>query len=293
VEFMVSDFSDAFHSMGVMEDERMHQIVAGMFGAFYIYESVVFGGGGSPLIWGRGAAFLGRSGQSLFRPCELCMELFVDDPLTAWAGTRAIRRRNMVVLLLWWVCVGLDIAWHKLEVGKYVKWIGTGIKVIDKTAVEVSIPKKYCEELQAQATELLKGKLVDAHELRRFAGRCSWAGGIVPCVASMLQPCWAALAEVDARRLGDQAQSSSTSASRSTTQHRRSVITPGGASVPTVRVAHALEWIREFARGQAGAISKVYSVAHRKRPVSVVITTDASPWGYGGFLMKDGVCLYY
>jgi hypothetical protein len=115
----------------------------------------------------------------------------------------------------------------------------------------------------------------------------------VPCVASVLQPCWAALAEVDARRPVEQAQPSSTTASRSTAHRRKTVITPGGASVPTVRVAHTLEWIREFARGQAGAISKVYSMAHRKRPVSVIITTDASPWGYGGFIMKDGVCLYY
>jgi uncharacterized protein YaaR (DUF327 family) len=79
-EMMVSDFSDAFHSMGVMEEERQHQIVAGMNGDFRIYETVVFGGGGSPLIWGRGAAFLGRSGQALFLPCEMCLEIFVDDP---------------------------------------------------------------------------------------------------------------------------------------------------------------------------------------------------------------------
>jgi hypothetical protein len=56
-------------------------------------------------------------------------------------------------------------------------------------------------------------------------------------------------------------------------------------TVPTVRVAHALEWIREFARGQSGAITKTYTVEHRRRPISVVITTDASPWGYGGFVM--------
>jgi hypothetical protein len=117
-EMLISDFADAFHSMGVLEEERQHQVVAGMNGDFRVYESVVFGGGGSPLIWGRGAGFLGRSGQSLFDAVEMAMELFVDDPWTVWAGSRRTRRRNMVTLLLWWVIVGLDIAWKKLQVGK-------------------------------------------------------------------------------------------------------------------------------------------------------------------------------
>jgi len=50
IEMMISDFADAFHSMGVLAEERPNQIVAGMSGDFGIYETVVFGGGGSPLI---------------------------------------------------------------------------------------------------------------------------------------------------------------------------------------------------------------------------------------------------
>ena len=117
-EMLISDFADAFHSMGVHVDERRHQVVAGMKGDFRVYESVVFGGGGSPLVWGRGAAFLGRSGQSLFDPTEMAMEIFVDDPWTVWSGSRSTRRRNMVALLLWWIIIGLDLAWQKLQVGK-------------------------------------------------------------------------------------------------------------------------------------------------------------------------------
>ena len=32
---------------------------------------------------------------------------------------------------------------------------------------------------------------------------------------------------------------------------------------------------------------------HRSSPISVIITTDASPWGYGGFVQVRNVCLGY
>jgi hypothetical protein len=276
-----------------LEPFEFTQVVAGLDGDYFVYESVVFGGGGSPMIWGRGAAFLGRSGQSLFETTELCLELFVDDPWSIWAGTRAKRRRNMVVLLLWWVCVGLDLAWKKLELGRRVRWIGADIEVLGKEAVRLSIPAKYCTELATHASVLLANKTIDAFDLRRFAGRCSWAGGIVPCVASVLQPCWAALADVDLRAHVSSSSTSSHSWQPPARSSRTSSTTAGSVTVPTVRVAHALEWIREFARGQSGAITKTYTVEHRRRPISVVITTDASPWGYGGFVMVKGRCMGY
>ena len=74
---------------------------------------------------------------------------------------------------------------------------------------------------------------------------------------------------------------------------KRAVLQPDSLVVPTVRVAHTLEWIREFTRGHSGAISKTYSMQHRKAPISVIITTDASPWGYGGFVLVRNVCLGY
>jgi hypothetical protein len=113
----------------------------------------------------------------------------------------------------------------------------------------------------------------------------------VPCMASVLQPCWAALAEVDMKNPATPPSASSHFGRSSSRSSRRATLTAGPVTVPTVRVAHALEWIREFARGQAGAISKTFTVEHRRRPISVVITTDASPWGYGGFIMMKGHCV--
>ncbi len=58
----MTDFSDAFHTIAVHESERSLQVARADRGTFVGFDTVVFGGGGSPLIWGRAAAFLGRSG---------------------------------------------------------------------------------------------------------------------------------------------------------------------------------------------------------------------------------------
>jgi hypothetical protein len=102
----------------------------------------------------------------------------------------------------------------------------------------------------------------------------------VPCVASMLQPFWAALADVGAGKENP----------HSHPKRGRVLLLPAERGVPTVRVAHSLEWLLVFTRAQRGAISKEYSVEQRRRPFGVTITTDASPWGYGAFVMVFGVC---
>ena len=176
-------------------------------------------------------------------------------------------------------------------------------------AISIAIPKKFCDDLATQASTLLASQTVNAIELRRFTGRCSWAGGIVPCIASVLQPCWAALAEAglgSSRAPRASGQLMSTKATASSATHSasssssarprggasgRAVLSAGTVMVPTARVAHSLEWIREFARGRSGAVSRTYTGEQLKRPVSVVITTDASPWGYGGFVMFKTKCV--
>ena len=103
------DFVDAFHTLAVTEEERKHQVVRGEDGDFRVYDTVVFGGGGSPLVWGRAAAYLGRSGQGLYDKSRLRMQIFVDDPLIAVRGTAAERKRMIMVLLCWWLVLGLDM----------------------------------------------------------------------------------------------------------------------------------------------------------------------------------------
>jgi hypothetical protein len=62
IEQVVIDFLDAFKTLPVREEERPLQIARADCNTFVGYDTIVFGGGGSPLSWGRAAAFLGRSG---------------------------------------------------------------------------------------------------------------------------------------------------------------------------------------------------------------------------------------
>ena len=61
---MVVDFTDAFHSLMVHPSEKVYQVAAGFDGSYICYRMVVFGGGGSPLVYGgeqqRGLAARGR-----------------------------------------------------------------------------------------------------------------------------------------------------------------------------------------------------------------------------------------
>ena len=100
VEQVVTDFSDAFHTIPVCEDERPLQVARGGGNTYVCFDTVVFGGGGSPLIWGRAAAWLARSGQSLFEFWELLIELYVDDPHFSILGEQHKRRRLGMILFL-------------------------------------------------------------------------------------------------------------------------------------------------------------------------------------------------
>eukprot|EP00972_Heterocapsa_arctica_P047668 7029767-Heterocapsa_arctica.AAC.1 len=52
---VVVDFSDAFHSLLIHPEERKYQLAAGFDAQFLGCRAVIFGGGGSPLVWGRAA----------------------------------------------------------------------------------------------------------------------------------------------------------------------------------------------------------------------------------------------
>ena len=59
--FFVVDFKDAFHTLPVMDDERHLQIFMSSKGVFEVFNTTVFGGAASPLVWGRAAVRGSRS----------------------------------------------------------------------------------------------------------------------------------------------------------------------------------------------------------------------------------------
>ena len=111
-------------------------------GTFVGFDTVVFGGGGSPLIWGRAAALLGRSGQSLFVTSELIVEIDVDDPWILLRGSPVVRKRNAVILFLWWHAMGPMLAFTKLSGGRKVQRIGAVITLISDKELKIGLAGK-------------------------------------------------------------------------------------------------------------------------------------------------------
>ena len=266
ISIMVADFQDAFHTLGVLKSERPFQVFKLPCGGYGVYETAVFGGGGSPLTWGRAAAFLGRSSQSLFCPSRARIQLYVDDPLTVWRGTPGQIRTMKTVCLLWWIALGLEVAWAKVQHGTSVKWIGAQVTVAEDK-VALSLPAEFAQGLAKDAESYLAQTVVPAQKLRRLAGKAAWAGGFIPAVGAMIAPLWAAAGATQGQENRD-------------TSPRSEV----GTLVPVTRARHALTWILAWTRGVSGTLRREFTHSvHYARP-KVRMDFDASPWGYGAVL---------
>ena len=96
-----ADVKDAFFNIPVPPGDR-RATCDKVFETFTASDSLVFGAGPPPLIWGRYAVWMARSAQGLFDFRELLIQLYVDDPLWVTRGTSPQRRRATVILLLFW-----------------------------------------------------------------------------------------------------------------------------------------------------------------------------------------------
>jgi hypothetical protein len=271
ISMMVADFVDAFHSLGVKVEELPFQVIKLPGGGYGGYETAVFGGGGSPLTWGLAAALLGRSGQSLFCDTRARIEIYVDDPWTCWRGTKQHIRRMKCTLLLWWLVLGPEISWAKVQHGGSVKWIGAMVRVSDTLAAVLSLPSEYAAAIECEAKRLLELQSASMKSVRRLAGKASWIGGYIPAVGAMIAPLWAALGAAP----GDDNR-----------QRRRAG--DGADLVPIVRIRHALRWLVAFATGRSGSMKRTFTVKSHKACPKIVLEFDASPWGYGGVLWQKG-----
>ena len=110
MELGSADVKDAFLNVPVWPEDRRAQCYKLWDSPQTLYatsDSLVFGAGPSPLIWGRVAAWAARVAQGLFDFSELLLQLYVDDPLWAVRGTPKGRKRLVVVLLVFWQLFGL------------------------------------------------------------------------------------------------------------------------------------------------------------------------------------------
>ena len=256
LEMMVVDWEDAFRSIGVLPEELPHQVVRGFDGTFIGYETILFGGAGSPNVWGRAAAFLGRSGQSLFEETEARLQVYVDDPWCIWRGSAAQRRRNRAVLLLWWAILGPPISWRKMQIGVRIKWIGV-LVVLAGGQVSVTLDPTFLRDLAREIGVLRRVQSIPPARLKKLAGKAEWAAGIIPYLKPMISPLWSAASDTQGDWVGQR------------------------------RVEHALGWLASFFSRRRGTLTRSYAPKETYGE-ELVAEFDASPWGYGGALCLRG-----
>ena len=131
----------------------------------------------------------------MFDPKELLLETYVDDPFAAIAGDAYARLRRAAVLLTWWRAVGPNMSWAKADKGAVVKWIGADVLVADRFTVTASLPPAFVADLIAETRRLRQMAMAPLDDVRKFAGKGSWASGVGPALRNYLQPLWAVIGE--------------------------------------------------------------------------------------------------
>ncbi len=289
-EFATVDFEDAFHTVHLQEGDREIAIFKTSTG-WAVFSRLCCGMAAAPLVWCRIGAAACRLGQAIYKPDELRVQCFVDDPAVALRGLPAQRSWHLGTLLLFWRALGFKFSWKKGARGTEVPWIGATVSVVWKTYGAGSTvypgtlvalqPAKYAELQQGvEAIHKAKG-MIDFKCVQRVAGQLSWASGMFRWIRGFNACLWAAMTAHTA----DPAQYRKKFTDKKRPTHLFFV----------VRIAQAIAWIRMLLAGvvrdrdgQAFRVQKYTSVATRAQDLVWCIRTDASPFGMGAILFKRG-----
>lgn len=227
-----------------------------------IFDVLVFGSGSSPTIWGRYAAWLGRSSAAISPSSGI--QIYVDDPSVVMEGPKSEAIRELTNILLWFNIAGFPVKLEKAEGGKKISWVGATIEVSDQQReVTITIPKDKVEKLQATTQEFLRRPVAGHKQIRSYAGSLSFIAGLIPHLRPFLASLWAVLSV--GKSMNDGAGT------------RRS-----GKLIHTRRIRPALRWMEALLRGSPAPLARTLSAFYSD--IKATITTDASPWGIGGVL---------
>ena len=273
---MSADFSDAFHMMNLRQDEKQFVIVKGMdlngSPRYYGMQAVTFGLAPGPLLWGRLAAAAMRLSQAMTFQYEAEVQCFVDDPLIISMASSSWEHMQICTrYLALWRALGLEVAWHKADKGQQLQWIGFELALRGHESkdlvVRLSEPKRVKLGQVFDDIAGCKG-VIPMHLLQYAAGVLGWLSSAVPATRPWMAMIWAAITQKKEPKL-------------TTTRHRKGLIF-------VKQVENAVRWLRSLTeyRQNHFSLSKIY----RWRPdaPTVMIQTDASPFGLGGLLYIGG-----
>jgi hypothetical protein len=275
VHCLVLDFVDAFMSMALHPDEMRFTAAevpeTSGLGPILVWRVVGFGGRVFPLVYSRAASFAARTAQAAVDVNIARLQLYVDDPVLAVAGSRAQAALECDVVVAWWLALGLELAWHK---GAYATgchdWIGIGF-YRDESSVVMRLPHAYLSDTRAALLPLCASSgSVPLKVAHSAVGKASRIAQIAPVASPFVASLWGAL----------------TGALQANTAERREA-PPGHASC--ARFSWAARWFVALLDGRPAVqlTRRVYSLS----PVSRLglghaeVQFDASPWGGGAVLV--------
>jgi hypothetical protein len=269
LEWLVLDFSDAFHHIRLRQDYwRVNVCKVGR--KWVVYTSLSFGGKSFPNLWGRTAAFIGRLVGSALQGQAADLQIFVDDPLVAASGTEGERDRVFSTVFVLFAVLNFKVAWQKAALDESVVWIGAQFSYTAED-IRVAIPEDKRAKFVELTSALLEAKATRTRAVRSYAGLASFYAGFIPWLKPFIASVWSALSETDRLHTAD----------------RRMKVAKGFAvaMVPTLRYRHALRWLLAFLSGWR---VQYRSFRYFEQPVDLnsFIVVDACPWGMGGILVR-------
>ena len=297
VGVFVIDFQNAFMTLPLAKAEQpfntsvaphvVHRSRQALYqnepssGKFLVWRVLGFGGHSNPLTYSRVATFAARSGQALLlnNPsgsdlAEGRLQLYVDDPVVTLRGSESQQEATIDLLLLWWLCLGIPLAWAK---GDFVsgllphEWIGVKFWSHSPSTCTMSLPTSFLESLLEVARRFTDRtsrttSLKDAHLLCGKAGRLSQ---VIPCTKPFVMQLFAGLAgSLRASRVGLREAPPRKVAKR--------------------RYRLAASWIVSLLQGHPFPLEHTVDISPTIIDHQIArVEFDASPWG-GGFVYYEG-----
>lgn len=190
------------------------------------------------------------------------LHCFVHDPLGAAKGDLSPRRVAVPAMILCWEALGFGLAYRKGQLSTKVVWIGANLE-FSSEGIAASIKASIVEDI-VEALDRYEHLHVASHkDIRSFVGRANHAAGLFVTIRPFLHSIWKAMS-VDS------------SGPRNTVRIKQ--------------ISHALRWLRVFFKDEAEGITRQFSLSDsRGCGLNIEIGTDASPWGIGGWLARDGI----
>ena len=238
-----------------------------------------FGGKPNPLVYSRVASFAIRTAQGMFSKTaktgpRLRAQLYVDDPALTARGTPQEIELAFDLVLLWWMALGIPLAWAKGAVTTNKAehdWIGVRYRLVKPGEAEMALPTKYLEDLLEVLEPFchLQGQ-ASLKDAEKMVGKASRVAQVIPAARPFVSGLWAALT---ATRLDAQSGENKSK----------------GAKVATRRFCTSARWFRALVQGESDALLPLRRRVLASKPAKAttsgwVAQFDASTTGGGAIL---------